>query len=137
MSTTTAVPNDVATRRLLVATETFKTQNRLGFSAPNTPRGYVMNEEPLGETNIYAGQGRRHPKATFIEGAWKVGEVIPESELVAAIAAAQAKQAAVPAQQQARRAQREAAAAKEAEEPPLTAEERAAVRALLAAKPPV
>lgn len=111
MSTTTTVPNDVVTRHVLVVTEPFTGQSRMGFAIPPYPRGFVLHAEPLGQTNVHAGQGRRHPKAVLIEGDWKVGEIVPESELVAAIATAAAKQAEVPAQQEARRKQRAAAQA--------------------------
>ena len=88
MSTTTTVLPDVATRHVLVVTEPFTGQSRMGFAIPPYPRGFVLHAEPLGQTNVHAGQGRRHPKAVLIEGDWKVGEIVPESELVAAIATA-------------------------------------------------
>jgi hypothetical protein len=133
MSITNTVPNDVATRHVLVTTEAFPTRSGMGFAAPATPKGFVLAVAMLGQTNVHVGQGPRHSNATLIENATAVpGDVLPDDVVAAGIAAAAAKQALVPEQIAAREAQAHAA---RAADPPLTAEQRAWVRAQHAAKP--
>jgi hypothetical protein len=133
MSTTTTVPNDVATRHVSVVVEPYLGQLQAGGRS-RVLRGNVLQIEPaIGQTNIHAGQGFRHSNATLIEHATAIpGDILPEAELVAGIAAAAAKQALVPEQQKAREARDQAM---RAADPPLTAEQRAWVRAQHAAKP--
>ena len=111
MSTTTTVPNDVATRHVSVVAEPFLGQLQSGGKT-RVLRGNVLAVDMLGQTNIHAGQGPRHPNATLIEHPTAMpGDIIPEAELVAALETATAKQALVPEQQKAREAQRQTAAA--------------------------
>jgi len=137
MSTTTSVGPDVATLHGLVVNEVFTGQSLAGFATPPYPVGFVLKVQMLGQTNVHAGMGPRHPKASLIEvpTGTVAGEILTAEQLAAGIATAAAKQALVPAQQAARAAQRQAAAAAAQAElaasPPLTAEERVALRALL------
>ena len=113
MSTTTTVPNDVATLHALVVTEAFTGQSHMGFATPPYPVGFVLQVQMLGQTNVHAGQGPRHPKAALIEvpAGTKAGAILTEAEVATGIATAKEKQALVPEQQKAREAQRQTAAA--------------------------
>jgi hypothetical protein len=111
MSETTVGP-DVATPHALVVTDTFTGRSQGGYPTPPYPVGFVLAVASLGQTNVHAGQGPRHPKATLIEHPTaKPGDVLSEADLTAGIATAKAKQALVPGQQKAREAQRQAAVA--------------------------
>lgn len=129
-------PPDQRTQHALVATEAFTGMLRAASQPPlRVPiaKGTVLAVDNLGATNVAFGQGPRHPKAVLIEHATaKVGDVLPDDEVTPAIAAAAAKQAAV-AKYRAEEASKPPAPNSD---PPLTAEERKALRALIAAKPP-
>ena len=112
MSTTTAVPPDVATPHGLVVTTPFTGQSRAGFATPPYPVGFVLAVYTLGQTNVHAGQGPRHPNAILVEvpAGTQPGEIMTEPQIAEYAAASAAKQALVPAQRAAREAQAQAAA---------------------------
>jgi hypothetical protein len=132
-------PPDQETAHVLVVSEAFT--GRLaggGFPVP-VAKGLVLATVSLGQTQIAAGMGPRHPKATLIEHATaKAGDVLPDDRVTPAIATAAAKQAAV-----ARYRAEQAAKPKPAPEPPkltlgsatLTEADIVALKALIAAKP--
>lgn len=111
MSTTTTVGPDVATRHVLVTTEAFTGQLRGGFPV-NVPKGTVLAVDMLGQTNVYAGMGPRHPSGVLIEHETaQPGDVLRDDEVAPAAAAAKEKQDAVPAQMAARQAHAQSARA--------------------------
>lgn len=106
---------DIATPHALVVTETFTGRSQAGFATPPYPVGFVLTVASLGQTNVFHGQGPRHPKAALIEHPTaKPGDVLSAADLAAGVAAAKEKQALVPGQQKAREAQRQEAMAAQA-----------------------
>lgn len=129
MSQSTTVAPDVATRHVLVATESFSGGLQMFGSPIPVPKGYVFKVDMLGQTNVHAGMGPRHPKGTLIEHATaQPGDVLPDHEVAAGIEAAKEKQAAVPAQRAARAAQQQKVVAAST----LSPQEIAALRAIIA-----
>ena len=137
MSTTATVPPDVATLHALVVTEPFTGQSRAGFVTPPYPVGFVLAVDMLGQTNVHAGQGPRHPNAVLVEvpEGTKPGDVLTEAQIAEYAAASAAKQALVPAQRAAREAQAQAAAAAHAAEQAAIPKRLAAIEAHLGIKP--
>ena len=119
---------DARTPHALVATTAYLGQLQRGGRSM-VLKGNVFSVEPLGITNVMAGQGARHPHGVLIEHPTaQPGDILPDHEVAAGITTAAAKQAAVAAY-------RAAEAAKPKPPPGPTLEERVAALEAKIAKP--